>query len=68
MVEYLRVVHLYPQFKERKVKAQLQVGKSYVAMGNIKQAKDTYQEILKNKSLKEKWIKEAEKRLKELRK
>jgi len=67
VVEYLRVVHLYPQFEEWKVKAQLQTGKSYEVMGKKNEAKNTYQKILEDKSLKEKWIKEVEKRLEELK-
>jgi len=66
MVEYLRIPILYPQFKEWSFKAQLQVAECYKGLGKINEAKKTYEKIIKNKEFKEEWIKEAEKRLKEL--
>jgi len=66
IVEYLRVPLLYPQYKEWGIKARLQIGLSYFAKGQIEEARKEYQKILAEKSVEEKWINEAKKRLKEL--
>ena len=66
LVEYLRIPILYPQYKEWAIKAKLQVGQCYQALGKIKEAKTTYQEILQEKSLENNWREEANKRLQNL--
>jgi len=68
LVEYLRVSLLYPQYKEWRIKARLQIGLSYFAKGQREEARKEYEKILAEESLAEKWISEAEKRLKEKKK
>jgi len=62
----LRIHILYPQYAEWAIKAKLQVGQCYQGLGKIKEAKTTYQEILQEKSLENKWREEANKRLQTL--
>ncbi len=66
LVEYLRVPLLYPQYREWRIKARLQIGRSYYAQGKYEEARKEYEKVLGEESLEEKWINEAKKRLKEL--
>jgi len=72
-VEYLRVPILYPpdkfpQVKQWSFNAELQVAECYKALGKLEEAKKTYTKIIQTKNYTKEWIKEAERRLKELQK